>query len=360
MKFSITLLVFLALTCITSAQQVGINKTNPEYSLDVRANSNEEAAQLNVSNQDKSRYLRIYSGSSLYPEPSISIAPERSLLFASFDDAAAIFTEYMRISSIGNVGIGTTDPAHKLDVNGHVKVAGQISGVFDPISPQDAATKAYVDLLETTVATLEAQVATLEGVKDIDNNSYGYVTIGTQTWMAENLATTRYNDGTAIPLITDDTAWETASLNGEPGYTWYDNGASEYGGLYNYFVVADTSSRNVCPVGWHVPSNSDWTILTTYLGGTSAAGGKMKEGGLAHWNVPNKSATNESEFAGLSGGFRTYDGSFGGIGSNGYWWSSTEKDTSFSWARNLNWSLASVLVYNPSKGNGNSIRCLKD
>ncbi len=121
--------------------------------------------------------------------------------------------------------------------------------------------------------------------------------------MAENLRVTRYNDGTAIPQVIDNTAWTNLST---PAYTWYDNGSSDYGALYNYYTVADTNSLNVCPVGWDVPTDTEWATLTTYLGGVSVAGGKMKESGLAHWNSPNTGATNESGFAGLPGGFRNY------------------------------------------------------
>jgi len=169
--------------------------------------------------------------------------------------------------------------------------SGIIKNVANPISAQDAATKAYVDLLETTVGTLEAQVAALQGVKDVDNNRYDVVTIGTQTWMAENLKTTRYNDGTVIPLITGNTAWATASTNGAPGYCWYSNLSSNlilYGALYNWYSINSSSNgnKNVCPTGWHVPTDSEWTTLSTFLGGTLVAGGKMKGAGLAHWISP--------------------------------------------------------------------------
>lgn len=106
------------LSLIMRGQEVGINITNPEYSLDVRSNSIENAAQLNISNQDKSRYIRLFSGSMTYPDPSISIPPEKSLLFASFNDTSSVFNEYMRISSIGNVGIGINNPQAMLDVKG--------------------------------------------------------------------------------------------------------------------------------------------------------------------------------------------------------------------------------------------------
>ena len=270
----------------------------------------------------------------------------------------------------GNVGIGLTSPSAKLEVAGNVKVAGIISGVSDPVSAQDAATKAYVDLLETTVATLEAQVATLEGVKDIDNNRYEIVTIGTQTWMAENLKTTRYNDGTVIPLKTSNTAWSTASTNGEDAYCWYDNDVSNlitYGALYNWYAIDPLSNgdKNVCPVDWHVPTDVEWDVLRDFVdpssnGNNNTAGGKMKEAGLAHWNSPNSSATNESGFAGLPGGDRNSSGTFFNIGSFGYWWSSTELNTAVAWYRYLYYSFDSVFRSSYDKGRGFSVRCLRD
>ena len=296
----------------------------------------------------------------------------------------------------GNVGIGILSPSEKLHVNGNVKVAGIISGVTNPVSAQDAATKAYVDANDDTgtddqtlaeiltvnisagskkitnlanpingqdaatkayVDLLEAKLEALEVVKDIDNNKYDIITIGTQTWMAENLKTTRYNDGTLISILFNPT-----------GYCWYNNESSNlisYGALYNWYAINTTTNgnKNVCPTGWHVPTDGEWTTLTTYLGGETVAGGKMKEAGLAHWNTPNEGATNESGFAGLPGGYRYDDGLFGNIGSNGYWWSSTQ---SYTWpqagarSRILNGYDGNVDRGNGSGGSGFSVRCRRD
>jgi uncharacterized protein (TIGR02145 family) len=270
----------------------------------------------------------------------------------------------------GNIGINTIEPSEKLEVAGNVKVAGIISGVSDPISAQDAATKAYVDLLESTVASLEAEVEALQGVKDIDNNRYDIVTIGTQTWMAENLKTTRYNDGTAIPLIIDNVAWSSATSNEDDAYCWYNNDASNlitYGALYNWYALDTLSNgnKNVCPIGWHIPTDGEWDILRDYLdpsasGNSNSAGGKMKEAGLAHWTTTNTSATNESEFVGLPGGYRYGIGSFNSVGNLGLWWSSTEFSTENAWNRELYYFNGIVGRYRLNKGRGLSVRCLRD
>ncbi len=194
---------------------------------------------------------------------------------------------------------------------------------------------------------------------DKDGNVYKTVIIGTKVWMAENLKTIKYNDGTAIPLVTDGAEWAALST---PGYCWYNNDAATYKvtyeALYNWYTV---NTGKLCTTGWHVPSDAEWIILTTYLGGESIAGGKLKEIGITHWLSPNTGTTNESGFTALPGGTRTFYGSFGYIGDRAYWWSSTEHNTGNALGRFMNYYFVSELLKSDSsEDNGFSVRCLQD
>ncbi|SVC55879.1 uncharacterized protein METZ01_LOCUS308733, partial [marine metagenome] len=158
---------------------------------------------------------------------------------------------------------------------------------------------------------------------DIDGNIYETVQIDEQLWMAENLKVTHYNNGDEIPNITSNSSWLSIFTG---AYGDYDNNPANsetYGRLYNWYTVDD--DRGVCPDGWHVPSDEAYTILIDYLGGTSVAGGKMKETGLEHWYSPNAGATNESGFTGLPSGFRYWaDGNYYYMGEYNYFWTSSE------------------------------------
>ena len=191
---------------------------------------------------------------------------------------------------------------------------------------------------------------------DGDNNNYPVVVIGTQTWMAENLKTTKYNDSEDILLVEEKEAW--ASLT-TPGYCWHiEAGPSTvYGALYNWLTA---NSSKLCPTGWHVPSDSEWTVLINYLGGESVAGGKLKETGLTHWKESNSSATNESGFTAIAGSSRDYLGNFVTLsGYAGYWWSTFECGDDALYYRILHY-YAAIEHYCSNKGWGFSVRCLKD
>jgi uncharacterized protein (TIGR02145 family) len=195
-------------------------------------------------------------------------------------------------------------------------------------------------------------------LSDIDGNSYNTVVIGDQIWMAENLKTTKYNDGTSIPLVTDYTEW--SNLNSQ-GYCWYDNDQSTYGNtygaLYNWYTV---NTGNLCPAGWHVPTDEEWTTLITYLGGEDVAGGFLKETGTTHWNSPN-TGTNQTGFTAVPGGYRYYNGgSFNTIGFYGYWWSATEYSSTDAWYRSMTYDFSSVTRSGLNKQFGFSVRCLRD
>jgi uncharacterized protein (TIGR02145 family) len=200
-------------------------------------------------------------------------------------------------------------------------------------------------------------------VTDTEGNTYKMVQIGTQIWMAENLKVSKYNDGTDIPNITDNNNLWSNLTSGAWDYYNYDiaNNA-KYGKLYNWYAVSPTTNgnKNVCPTGWHVPTDAEWTILTDYLGGWNIAGSKMKEVGTASWNSQNTDATNTSLFTGLPGGNRDANGSSFSIGYYGHWWSSSEYTTSNAWSRVLNYINGGVGSGSGKKTAGLSVRCLKD
>ena len=192
---------------------------------------------------------------------------------------------------------------------------------------------------------------------DYDNNNYPVVRIGNQIWMAENLKATHYNDGTGIPYI---------SVSSSDGYCWYNNDPSTYkntyGALYNWGAVF---KDKLCPTGWHMPSRSEWGTLTTFLGGDTVAGGKLKETGTIHWNTPNTGATNESGFTALPGSmyYAWDDSTFLPIGTNSYFWSRSSPIHSsdyWSWGESQCYNLGNssdTLMHNVC---GLSVRCLKD
>lgn len=202
----------------------------------------------------------------------------------------------------------------------------------------------------------------IDQIADIDGNMYNTVQIGSQCWMKENLGTTKLNDGTIIPLVTDD-AWIFLT---SPAYCIFNNNISigqTYGLLYNGFAI---STGNLCPFGWHVPTDSDWTALSNFLGGAIVAGGKLKENGYSHWINPNTGATNETGFTALPGGFRdnTSGGSgypYQGLTYYGIWWSVTEDygNPDNAWVRVMSYNSAELSRYSEQKKKGHSVRCLK-
>jgi len=192
---------------------------------------------------------------------------------------------------------------------------------------------------------------------DADGNGYHSVTIGTQVWMVENLKTTKYRDGLVIPNVTDAIAWFNLATGAYSNYNNDADNSADYGRLYNWYAV---NTGSLCPTGWHVPTDSEWTTLTTYLGGENVAGGKLKEIGTIHWKSPNTGATNEKGFTGLPGGYHHSNGTFVNIGDYGYWWSFTENDTGNAWYRNLSYGNGGVGRYYNLKRDGLSVRCLKD
>jgi uncharacterized protein (TIGR02145 family) len=206
----------------------------------------------------------------------------------------------------------------------------------------------------------------LATVTDIDNNSYNTVLIGTQCWMASNLRVTKYNNGTIIPLDNSggasgdgSTEWTARTSGARTVYAHNSSNLIAYGYLYNWYAATDT--REICPAGWHVPSNVEWTVMRDYLNGASVAGGKMKSVGTFYWNSPNIGATNASGFSGLPGGRRYLNGSFVDINSLALFWSTTENvSPNGGWAYFMGSGSGNMGSGYFNKFVGHSVRCLRD
>ena len=199
-------------------------------------------------------------------------------------------------------------------------------------------------------------------LSDADNNTYNTVQIGTQCWTRSNLKVSKYRNGDNIPTGLSNSAWQGTTSG---AYAIYNNEPVNdglYGKLYNHYAVTD--SRGLCPTGWHVPSDEEWTTLENFLGGSSVAGGKLKSTAMqptpGGWNSPNTGATNSSGFTALPGGLRFNDGVFYYLTDDGYWWSSSVSSASTAWYRNLLFYNSFIYRNLYSRTYGFSVRCCRD
>jgi uncharacterized protein (TIGR02145 family) len=272
------------------------------------------------------------------------------------------------------VGLGSVD--NTTDLNKPVSTLTQtalnlkvnVSDTSNMLNPYLRKADAIISNAIAIIADLQNQVTVLQNridvnnlftganAVDIDGNNYQGVRIGGQIWMSENLKTSRYNNGDLIPIVTDNAAWSALTTGGR---SWYANDSATYenpyGNLYNWHAAAD--SRGLCPTGWHVPTDTEWTTLTDYLG--SDAGTKMKKND-AKWLT--NSGTNTSGFSALPGGYRNNDGSFYDVRNYAFLWSATEDDNYFNsaWYRFLYNANGDVGRIGYSKSFGASVRCLRD
>jgi uncharacterized protein (TIGR02145 family) len=199
---------------------------------------------------------------------------------------------------------------------------------------------------------------TISEVTDVDGNVYDTVKIGTQVWLQQNLKTTHYRDGSPIVNIADSVQWANLLTGATCTYNNNPVNESTYGYLYNWYAV--TNPAGICPVGWHVPTDSEWTILINNLGGQYVAGGAMKSD-TTLWGTPNVGATNSSGFKSLPAGTRySGTGTFYDMGRYAYFWTSTAYNSNGAFSIGLINGSAGVYRYEYGKTSGFCCRCIKD
>lgn len=370
--------LFILLFCISyqsvTAQNVGINKIDPEYTLDVRVNSIEEAAQLQISNLDKSRYIRFYSGSSLYPDPSITISPGRNLLFASYDDNTFSFNEYMRISYNGNVGIGTSTP----DESAVLEVASNSQGFLPP-----RMTEAHREAITNPAAGLivyctncsdygEAQIyngtmwtnmiggaVAIAGIQNITNPITGKI------WMDRNLGATQvaissddaasYGDMYQWGRGTDGHQIRSSGTTTTNGNSAVPNGGNPWDGLFitqanspnDWLTPQDNTlwqgvngTNNPCPSGYRLPTVSEWLAE------------------IQSWTSPDAAGALSSPLKLPMAGYRnSQDGLMNDDGTSAYYWSSSVNGFG---AQVLFFQNSSFTMTSFTRAFGLPVRCIKN
>lgn len=195
-------------------------------------------------------------------------------------------------------------------------------------------------------------------ILDIDENVYSTITIGSQTWMMQNLKTTKYRNGDKITNIPTNMNWASSTFGAFCNYENTNSNVTKFGRLYNWFSINDL--RNIAPEGWRIPTETDWQILINYLGGEDICGGKLKDQAIGYWQQPNTGATNESGFTARAGGHRAPNGFYQNILLSTSFWTSSPYDSDSAVAFSLvnNSSIISKTIF--ANKTGLSVRCLKE
>ncbi len=202
---------------------------------------------------------------------------------------------------------------------------------------------------------------TYSAISDVDGNLYRTVILGGREWMAENLRVTHFANGDPIPLVTANEAWSELVVTESPAWCLYDNDNSmecPYGVLYNWYTITDC--RNVCPSGWHIPTESELSFMEQFIGGPETAGGKLKSANDFYWLAPNTNGLNNAGFNGLPAGFRDPQGNFNELTESTHWWSATSVDEETAHQRHVTYDSGELFSVPANKNSGFSIRCMKD
>ncbi|MBN2214509.1 MAG: fibrobacter succinogenes major paralogous domain-containing protein [Bacteroidales bacterium] len=276
---------------------------------------------------------------------------------------------------IGGISGGSSQSLSSVLTLGNDAGGMNIANLADPINDQDAVTKAYLIAILDAINIFTTNFSGF--ITDIDGNAYATITIGDQTWMQKNLKTTKYNDNTAIPLVTDVYEWHDLTT---PGYCWYKNNEARYGttygALYNWYTV---ETGNLCPTDWHVPTDEEWTTMENYLiangynwdGSTSEDRIAKSLAAATNWELSSTTGAvgntdysiirNITGFTALPGGYRNCYGAYCFIGNFSSWWSSTDYDGSSAYRRFMISKDATAFDADTYEINcGFSVRCIKD
>lgn len=241
-----------------------------------------------------------------------------------------------------------------------VLIASAVVSCNQPVETKESKVEKPLKSSDESEILFNLELLLKDTVVDIDGNVYHTVQIGEQIWMVENFKCTHFQNGEKINNVTDDKEWLNLTSS---AYCNYENDSSyvkTYGRMYNWYAVND--ERNLCPLGWHIPSHEEWTTLINFLGGRDHAGSKMKEKTDKHWMYDfNTRSDNSSGFTGLPGGLRSEGGSFFAVKGSGLYWSATESDETSAWMIFLgSYDNDVVETMSGDKYEGYSVRCIKD